>query len=154
MCRCCILGSSQLPFASWSRLRSPPLRERSADIERLALEILANLTYTFEGIASDIVALLKTYPWPGNVRELRNVLERAVILARGTVLTPELFASIHEPSRTALLEPVDRRTGREVEMIRTALKRTNGNVVKAANELGMSRATLYRKIKRMHHPRG
>ncbi len=131
----------------------PPLRERSVDIERLALHILANLNYPFEGIASDIVALLKTYPWPGNVRELRNVLERAVILARGSVLTPQLFASINGPSRTALLEPVDRMNGMEMEMIRTALKRTGGNVIKAAKELGMSRATLYRKIKRMH-PRG
>ncbi|MGC1455311.1 MAG: sigma-54 dependent transcriptional regulator [Nitrospirota bacterium] len=131
----------------------PPLRERSEDIERLALHILANLNYFFEGIASDIVTLLKTYPWPGNVRELRNVLERAVILARGSVLTPQLFASINGPSRTALLEPVDRMNGTELEMIRTALKRTSGNVIKAAKELGMSRATLYRKIKRMH-PRG
>jgi transcriptional regulator with PAS, ATPase and Fis domain len=128
----------------------PPLRERSEDIERLALDVLAVLNYPFAGIASDIVALLKTYPWPGNVRELRNVLERAVILARGSVLTPELFAGLHGPLRTALLEPVDRPNGREMEMIRTALKRTNGNVIKAANELGMSRATLYRKIKRMH----
>jgi DNA-binding NtrC family response regulator len=131
----------------------PPLRERSADIERLALDVLASLNYPFEGIASDIVALLKTYPWPGNVRELRNVLERAVILARGSVLTAELFASIHEPSRPALLEPVDPPNSREMEMIRTALKRANGSVIKAAQELGMSRATLYRKIKRMH-PRG
>jgi transcriptional regulator with PAS, ATPase and Fis domain len=128
----------------------PPLRERSVDIERLALHILANLNYPFEGIASDIVALLKTYPWPGNVRELRNVLERAVILARGSMLTPQLFASINGPSRTALLEPVDRMNGMEMEMIRTALKRTSGNVIKAAKELGISRATLYRKIKRIH----
>jgi DNA-binding NtrC family response regulator len=131
----------------------PPLRERSVDIERLALHILANLNYPFEGIESDIVTLLKTYPWPGNVRELRNVLERAVILARGSVLTPQLFASINGPSRTALLDPADQMNGIELEMIRTALKRTSGNVIKAAKELGMSRATLYRKIKRMR-PRG
>jgi DNA-binding NtrC family response regulator len=131
----------------------PPLRERSADIERLALYVLASMNYPFEGISSEIVDLLKTYPWPGNVRELRNVLERAVMLARGNVLTPQLFANIHGPSRTALLEPVDLLNGMEMEMIRTALKRTSGNVIKAAKELGISRATLYRKIKRTH-PQG
>ena len=145
----------------------PPLRERSADIERLALHVLASLNYPFKGIASDIVAILQAYPWPGNVRELRNVLERAVMLARGSVLTPQLFVGISGPSRTTLLEPVNRMEGmemeairaamggmksREMEMIRTALKRTSGNVIQAAKELGISRATLYRKIKRMHPP--
>ena len=146
----------------------PPLRERPEDLERLALHILASLNYSFGDLAPDIVALLKTYPWPGNVRELRNVLERAVMLSRGSALTAQLFTGTSGPSRTVLLEPVGRldRTeldsiraalrgmdGREMEMIKAALKRTSGNVVKAANELGISRATLYRKIKRIH-PQG
>jgi transcriptional regulator with PAS, ATPase and Fis domain len=128
----------------------PPLRERTEDIERLALHILASLHAPFQDVAPDIISLLKAYPWPGNVRELRNVLERAVMLARGSALTVQLFADLRGPSRTALLEPVGGLDGMELETIRTALKRTSGNVNKAAKELGISRATIYRKIKRMH----
>jgi DNA-binding NtrC family response regulator len=128
----------------------PPLRERSEDIERLALHILASLHYPFRDVAPDIVSLLKAYPWPGNVRELRNVLERAVMLARGSALTVQLFTSLYGPSRTTLLEPVGGLDGMEMETIRAALKRTSGNVNKVAKELGVSRATIYRKIKRMH----
>jgi transcriptional regulator with PAS, ATPase and Fis domain len=131
----------------------PPLRERPGDIERLALHILASLMYPFREIVPDIAALLKAYSWPGNVRELRNVLERAVMLARGSALTAQLFSGIRGPSRTILLEHVGLLDDREMEAIRAALKRTSGNVIKAAKELGISRATLYRKIKRIH-PQG
>jgi len=127
----------------------PPLRERSEDIERLALHILASLNYPFREIVPDIVALLKTYSWPGNVRELRNVLERAVMLTRGKALTTQLFTGLRGPSRTALLEPLGGLEGLEMETIRAVLKRSSGNVNKAAKELGISRATIYRKIKRM-----
>lgn len=78
----------------------PPLRERSEDLERLALHILASLHYLFQDVAPDIISLLKAYPWPGNVRELRNVLERAVMLARGSALTTQFFASLRGPART------------------------------------------------------
>jgi transcriptional regulator with PAS, ATPase and Fis domain len=128
----------------------PPLRERSEDIERLALHILVSLNYPFRDVAHDIVALLKAYPWPGNVRELRNVLERAVMLARGNALTTLVFTGLRGPSRTALLEPVGGLEGMEMDTIRAVLKRSSGNVNKAAKELGISRATIYRKIKRMH----
>jgi DNA-binding NtrC family response regulator len=128
----------------------PPLRERSEDIERLALHILASLQYPFRDVMPDIVSLLKAYPWPGNVRELRNVLERAVMLARGSALTVQLFTSLQGPARTTLREPVGGLDGIEMETIRTALKQARGNVNKAAKELGISRATIYRKIKRMH----
>ena len=130
----------------------PPLRERPEDIERLALHILASLIYPFQEIAPDITALLKAYPWPGNVRELRNVLERAVMLARGSALTVQLFSGIRGPSRTVLLEHVGLLDNREMETIRAVLKRTSGNVIKAAKELGISRATLYRRIKKRIHP--
>ncbi len=131
----------------------PPLRERPEDIERLALHTLAGLMYPFRDIVPEVVALLKAYLWPGNVRELRNVLERAVMLARGSALTAQLFTGIRGPSRTVLLEPVDLPDDREMETIRAALKRTSGNVIKAAKDLGISRATLYRKIKRIHPQR-
>jgi DNA-binding NtrC family response regulator len=127
----------------------PPLRERSGDIERLALHILTSLNYPFRDVALDIVALLKSYSWPGNVRELRNVLERAVMLTRGNALTPQLFAGLRGPSPTTLLDPVGGLEELEMETIRTVLRRSRGDVNKAAKELGISRATIYRKIKRM-----
>jgi len=128
----------------------PPLRERSEDIARLAIHILAGLNYTFRDVAPDIVALLKAYPWPGNVRELRNVLERALMLARGSALTAELFAGLRGPARTTLRGPAGGLEWLEMESIRAALQRSSGNVIKAAEELGISRATIYRKLKRMH----
>jgi len=128
----------------------PPLRERSLDIERLALHVLTSLRYPFGAVTTEIVSLLEAYSWPGNVRELRNVLERAVMLARGNALTTQHFVGLRGPSRTTLLEPMGGLHGIERETIKAALKRTNGNVNKAAKELGISRATIYRKIKRMH----
>ncbi len=129
----------------------PPLRERTEDIEPLARRVLAGLQYAFDRLDPAIVDLLRAYPWPGNVRELRNVLERAVMLARGTALTQDLFEGLRGPSPTALREPVGELDSVEMETIRAALKRTSGNVVKAARELGISRATIYRKLKRMEH---
>lgn len=128
----------------------PALRERADDIARLTQHILEGLKYPFQDLAPEIVALLRAYPWPGNVRELRNVLERAVMLARGKELTVELFSGIRGPARTALLEPVGAMESMERETIRAALQRARGNVNKAAEELGISRATIYRKLKRMH----
>ena len=160
----CATNKDLLEEASQSRFRKdllyriqvmpivvPPLRERPGDIERLALHILSSLQYPFHDIAPDISSLLKAYPWPGNVRELRNVLERAVMLARGNALTVQLFTGLRGPSRAALLEPVGGLYSIETATIKAALKRTMGNVNKAAKELGVSRATIYRKIKRMHH---
>lgn len=129
----------------------PPLRERTEDIERISIHILKGLNYPIDRIPPDILSLFKTYSWPGNVRELRNMLERAVILSRGNVLTPELFDNLHipGPSRTTLAEPVGGLELIERETIKSALKRARGNVVQAARELGISRATIYRRMKRM-----
>ena len=127
-----------------------PLRDRSEDIERLVLHILRNLHYPFPDVAPDILALLRAYPWPGNVRELRNVLERAAMLARGSVLTKQFFAGLRGPARNALTDPRGRLDSVEMETIRASLKRARGNVNEAAKELGISRATIYRKIKRHH----
>ena len=73
------------------------------------------------------------------------------MLARGNALTMQLFTGLRGPSRAALLEPVGGLYSIETATIKAALKRTMGNVNKAAKELGVSRATIYRKIKRMHH---
>ena len=90
---------------------------------------------------------MRRYAWPGNVRELNHVVERAVLMARGASITP---ADLRLDPGTA---PADRRPltleAIEQEAIRAALARHEGNVVAAAEELGMSRSALYRRMEKL-----
>ncbi|NUQ66194.1 MAG: hypothetical protein HUU20_27345 [Pirellulales bacterium] len=93
------------------------------------------------------MAVLMDYDWPGNVRELRNALEFAVIRSRGTVveiddLPPELF----EPGSTS--GPIEAGSD-DAARITAALVRSRGNRTRAAAILGVSRATLYRRLKEL-----
>jgi DNA-binding NtrC family response regulator len=96
-----------------------------------------------------VYELMAQYPWPGNVRELRNVLERALVLSSGQ-LTPDHFKGLLKPpaltspgSEPAALKLADVETLR----IREAMTRFDGDTRKAADALGISRATLYRRLK-------
>ncbi|MEZ4485597.1 MAG: helix-turn-helix domain-containing protein [Syntrophotaleaceae bacterium] len=91
----------------------------------------------------------EAYRWPGNIRQLRNVLERAVVLARGREITErELPTEIiaHPSTSSSTLAPVRPLKETEAELIRDALQRCNGNKSQAARLLGMSRKTLYKRI--------
>jgi len=98
----------------------------------------------------DALELIGSYPWPGNVRELRNVLERALLLARGTtaVLPAHLPAEVRG-SGDDLSVPHVSRTLAEVERahIDRTLRAHSANRTRAARELGISRATLIKKIR-------
>ena len=138
-------------------LNVPPLRERREDIPLLAdfflkqyAEKNQRLIKGFTPLATD---LLMRFDWPGNVRELENVTERAVIMARGDVITPDEF-----PETLRSLDPdlkktsIDLSPGRslkavEKEMILRTLEDTNGNRTHAAKILGISRRTLQLKLK-------
>ena len=128
----------------------PPLRERPEDIPELASNIMKKIGPPDIKMSRDAMELLKGYPWPGNVRELRNILERALLLSRGQFLTVEHFSSLEYdqflPDKTTAnkLEDI------EEEHIRTIIRRSAGDVRKAAGFLGISRATLYRKLKKFH----
>jgi DNA-binding NtrC family response regulator len=93
------------------------------------------------------LSALRRYSWPGNVRELNHVIERAVLMARGSAIEPADLRLMAAPP-----SPGDRRpmTLDEVELdaIRAALARHDGNVVAAAEELGMSRSALYRRMEK------
>ena len=92
---------------------------------------------------------LSSYSWPGNIRELRYLIERAVLLARGNELTVQHFTGLWDrlpADRAASPGTID---ALESDAIRNALKQCGGNVVKAAKVLGMSQATLYRRLKSM-----
>ena len=87
------------------------------------------------------------YPWPGNVRELQHTIERAIILCEGNVLKPTDFLLT---SNTGVSIDNGPETLDEMEylMINRALEQHNGNYSAAANQLGISRQTLYNKLKK------
>jgi len=133
-------------------IRIPPLRERRADIMPLALAALSSAAQRYRKdlreFDSDAVHAFESYSWPGNVRELRNVVERAVLLARSEVvgvadlrLTPA-----HAPPPT--LEDMNLEDA-ERALIRAALKRHSGNVLDAAAALGLSRSAMYRRMEKL-----
>jgi DNA-binding NtrC family response regulator len=130
----------------------PPLRDRKDDVEPLALHFLkkysVRMKKTVTGITPEALALLCDYDWPGNIRELENVIERAIILARGTQVTPkELPIWRRQPERAVKrevelvsLENIER------EHIERTLANTGYHKSKSAEILGISRKTLDRKI--------
>lgn len=129
-------------------IQMPALRDRSEDLEGLVRYILDNLGYQDVEISADAMEILESYNWPGNIREVRNVLERAVLLSSGKTIDPEHLPGIK--SFPVLKESVDG-IGNLEELerlhIKKALVEFSGDVRKAAEALGLSRATLYRKIK-------
>jgi two-component system NtrC family response regulator len=124
----------------------PPLREREGDIRLLAQFFLHKFTQQQgkTGLAFDQEALraLDRYPWPGNVRQLENSVRRAVIMAEGKRLTVKDLE--FGPTQGATVMTLkDARENLEKEMIQTALRKHSGKIAPAANELGISRPTLY-----------
>lgn len=134
-----------------ARVRLPALRERREDIPVLAEAFLerakASTGKTVTAIAPDALRMLMDYTWPGNVRELRNAIEFAVISCRGMELgvidlPPEVLgARGRRPVRR------DYDVEAERQRILEALERTHGRRAAAANLLGISRATLYRRMR-------
>ena len=144
----------------------PALRERQEDIVPLAELFLRRFAEKYHrpltGIAPEAAQLLKTQRWSGNIRELQNCVEKAVILSEGTVLTAKdldfstaLRSGRNDNSGTGRkdnpvipsLHPV---IPSEVEesKVREAMERCNGNISAAAKLLGVSRPTLYAKLKK------
>jgi DNA-binding NtrC family response regulator len=139
-------------------VRIPPLRERRADIPLLVQRIVATLSrrngVSPRWLEPEALARLAAYTWPGNVRELENVLERALILARGPMITAEDLALPDIAEAGGIQRPEPLRTLREVEMqhIRRVLTVTDGNESRAARILGIHRDTLSRKLRRVRGP--
>jgi DNA-binding NtrC family response regulator len=127
----------------------PPLRERIEDISSLSSHLLASLGAVDVVLSDDVLYLLAGYSWPGNVRELRNVLERALLLSRGTELNPGHFAGLRNDH--VKMKHTVQETVQEVEKrhILAVLEQMNGDVDKTAKSLNLSRATLYRRLKQI-----
>jgi transcriptional regulator with PAS, ATPase and Fis domain len=124
---------------------APPLKERLEDIQGLIDRILIASGLSCAGVSDQAVRLLKAYAWPGNVRELRNVLERAAVLARRQRLLPEHFPGL---IATGNSRPAFNLEYSAKAKISEAVRIYEGDTKRAAEELGISRATLYRKLKK------
>ena len=140
-----------------------PLRERKADILPLAEYHLSDLATQMEVPTPELtpkaVEALEGYAFPGNVRELRNIIERALIVSEGAAIQPE-HLHFHFPhidmfsfSRTGtdvanpLPTPVEGMFA-EQEQIRRALVANRGNITKTAQQLGLTRRSLYRRLEK------
>jgi DNA-binding NtrC family response regulator len=129
----------------------PPLRERKEDISLIADYYLKFFSeqYGKEEISfkEDTIQKLKEYHWPGNIRELAHSIERAVILSKNRTLAPDDFILKAKRNTSQLTdEPATSVEDYEKKAIISALSKFNRNLSKAAEELGIARSTLYRKI--------
>ena len=129
----------------------PALRERKEDIVPLAQMFLERFAEKYHrpltGIAPDAAAMLTEGRWSGNIRELQNCIEKAVILSDGSELTAKDIQL--EQAAKAVGTTIKAVSDAEEErLIRQAMDRTNGNISAAAKMLGVSRPTLYAKLKK------
>jgi len=132
-------------------LRVPPLRERVEDIPVLARQFFGrsavDLGRLHLTLSEESIKALTTYSWPGNIRELKNVIERAILLARKETIEPHdlhlEFADRGTPGTDSAL------TFREAQKlhIQKVLKAENGNIARTAARLEMTRSSLYNKLK-------
>jgi transcriptional regulator with PAS, ATPase and Fis domain len=140
-----------------ARVILPPLRERRHDI----IIMVANFVYQccnqyqkpLKKLTSSAKALFLEYHWPGNIRELKSVIESAVMVSDGEYITITDLPMNLQQYATGHREEIGTRAIRNIEegekaLIEDALRQTNGNKAKAAEALGISTRTLYRKIER------
>lgn len=139
-----------------------PLRERPRDVAPLALEFVesaaAKCGVAIKGVHPSFIDTLRAYHWPGNLRELNNCMERAVVLCRGGILTatclpPAILQGERHPNPTSTnasnqVSLVDKVAVSERTIIREVLRRHGFRRTPAAQELGVSRVTLYNKMKK------
>lgn len=137
-------------------LHLPPLRERPEDIAELAhffvIQLRASIKTNCQDISREAIACLQRYSWPGNVRELRNVIERAMNMADGRLIMPcdlpDFIAG--PPPMSPRVSPL-RSSARfsERDTIAAALATTHGNRRQAAERLGISTTTLWRRMREL-----
>lgn len=133
----------------------PPLRDRLDDIPLLANHFLNLYDRKYQknvrAISEAAMKVMQKYNWPGNVRELQHAIERAVIMCNSQVLNPEDFFFNTGHSRTeesnVTLEDYHLEEVEKI-LIRKVLKKHDGNITQAANELGLTRSSLYRRLEK------
>ncbi len=133
----------------------PPLRARISDLGPLVDHFIAKynakLNKNITGISSDAISWMESYNWPGNVQELENILSRACALATGGVLDESLIFTLPQ-DRPAGEEPVGYLNmtlkDNQKTLILKALNQNNNNYSRTASQLGISRTTLWRRMKK------
>lgn len=123
------------------RVDLPPLRQRLEDVPELCARLLERVDPDAE-LGPKAMQVILAYAWPGNVRQLANVLATAVVLANGATIQPRHLQLADAPSKA---DAADRH---ERDRLLDALRRFDWRVVDAAEHIGMSRATFYRRMKR------
>ena len=135
-------------------IKLPPLQRRGNDIPLLAHHFLkrfaAEQAKPLERFSSEAMRLFMAYSWPGNVRELENSVEHAVVLAKQQIIEPgDLPAALVESFHKAQFQDEQQTiTRNEEQLIRTVLEESDWNKTVAAGRLGISRSTLYEKMKK------
>ncbi|MCP3921199.1 MAG: PAS domain-containing protein [Desulfobacterales bacterium] len=143
----------------------PPLKDRTGDINRLAEHFIDQYQkkdrYRLKRFSRDSLEILNQYHWPGNIRELQNTIEYALAMSNHQVIHPEsLPLSVTDPetiteqpspqltiNSSILINKAERESAEKQHLINTLIK-NSGNQTKAAKELGISRVTIWRKIKK------
>ncbi|MFY0688793.1 MAG: sigma-54-dependent Fis family transcriptional regulator [Cyclobacteriaceae bacterium] len=132
----------------------PPLRERADDIPLLADHFVKTYNSKYrksvKSISTNALKKLEKYPWPGNIRELQHAIERAIIMSDNDALTPDDFFFLMQKPDSQLNMEGDNFNLDDVEknIIQRAVNKHNGNISKAAKELGLTRASLYRRLEK------
>ena len=132
-------------------LRLPPLRERLDDIPLLASHFLRKLGERYgkplDGFHDQAMSALLAHPWPGNVRELEHAIERAILMAQASHIAAEDLGLHRRSEKGVAMESLTLDEAERMLIVR-ALDRNQGNVSKAADDLGLSRSALYRRLQR------
>ncbi|MGB0892631.1 MAG: sigma-54-dependent transcriptional regulator, partial [Flavobacteriaceae bacterium] len=132
-------------------LNLPALRDRKEDIELLANHFLKKLNQKYRksinGFSKDAIKGLNNYPWPGNIREIEHIIERAVIITDNDTIMPE---DLHFSAKKTILNLDNNLNLEETEklLIQQAIEKHQGNISRAAKDLGLTRAALYRRLEK------
>ena len=134
-------------------LHLPPLRERQEDIQLLADHFVEMYCKKYrkptKTFSANTIKRLQKYTWPGNVRELQHAIERTVIMSDNNNLSPEdFFFLTNNPQADDINVENYNLESVEKSVIQKAINKHNGNISKAAKELGLTRASLYRRLEK------
>jgi two-component system response regulator HydG len=134
-------------------IKLPSLRERIEDVPQLSEHFVAMYAKKYRkelnGLTEAAISHLKKYPWPGNVRELQHAIERAIIMTENNQLDQEDFFFLNASTQDMPAQS-DNYNLDEIEksVIHRAIDKHSGNISKAAKELGLTRASLYRRLEK------
>jgi two-component system NtrC family response regulator len=136
------------------QIEVPPLRKRTGDIPLLASFFIEQASDSYSiprrELSKEANDWLSSQPWPGNVRELKNIMERTLLLAKGEEIKPVDILEALKPGQASSTLSRTSVTLDEMEkqMIINAIDECGGNITRSSEKLGISRATLYRKMER------